>query len=156
MIYNAIVEKVCLCGCGDEGDLYIDIDGVKLRVYYQAPDEFILDYLVEGRAHVKTNALTYELIEKSKPIQLDLWLVYGHFTVNESKIKRFPTDLSVCGGNVSGEVVKMLEDDNYRLDCGIFIDVKEEKSIEGLIVGDFIEVRGTYQVCFPETEWDWV
>lgn len=156
MIYNAIIDRVLLCGCGEEGDLLINIDGTKLRVYYQAPDDFIMEYLVECSPHAKHSVVDYEILDKSRTIPIDIWLVYGKPEISEIKVKKYPADISVCGGSLFGEVVEILQNGDFRLDCGISIDIRNSKEANRFSIGEFVEVRGTYQVCFPDTVWDFL
>lgn len=119
-----------------EGRLLISINDIQLSVYYQAPEEFINEYIAK------------------LPCQkdIDLWLVYGQGIINECKEKTFPNDIKICGGIFKGIVVEVKSEDEFTLDCGLLIDVQDEGN-PNFKKGDYIKTSGTYQIYFEETNW---
>jgi hypothetical protein len=133
MIYEAEIIEIDK----DEyqGHLVIELQEFSLKTYYFASNEFIDSYL-----------------SKNKRVLLDLWLVIGKVTkINEFK-KAF--GYSIDGDRLRGEVKSVFSNRELRVDCGISIDVENEKPFSEINVGDYIETTGDFQVYFPETEWD--
>lgn len=154
MEYNAKVKEVYLCGCGNEGNMLVQIGNKLLKVYYQAPDAFIEEYLIKKANMIPQTSLEFGLPDKSNvSFSIDLWLVYGECKRMNDKIKKYPSSLKVCGGIISGEVISVYNENEFRIDCGIFLDVDNESDVHNwLTIGDYVEVTGTYQVYFPETD----
>jgi len=153
MIYKTRIKEIVLCGCGYEGYMIIELCKNLLKVYYQANDSFIEEYIIRNVDIVSRNSLQYKFFNNDKAIfPLDLWLVYGKCKKLNTCDREYPISINECGGKIKGEIVSLINKDEIRVDCGIIIDVDNELSIDGLIKGDFIETAGTYQVYFPETE----
>lgn len=156
MIYEVKIRGIELCGCGDEGDLIIQLNGKLFKVYYQMPDNFIKEYLLNKLEWKQESSLVYKIKDSNNcNILIDLWLVYGHCKLTENKNKLFPIDINKCGGLCRGEIISITQDSEVRMDCGIFIDVDNEEDLNTRYkIGKYIEVSGTYQIYFPNTKYE--
>ena len=151
VLYNAKIEKLKLCGCGDEGNLIININDIKLNGYYQAPDEWILKFLTINGTVIKSRV--FNEYEVNAEIQIDLKVVYGNYNLIDQKIKSYPDNLEISGGDFRGEIVKSNSEDSFLIDCGFLIDIENESKTGLFKIGDYIKTSGTYQVYFPDTEY---
>jgi hypothetical protein len=137
MIYNAMIRKMKLCECDCEGSMIINFNNIEINTYFQIDASF------------------YDALREKEEIEIDLWLVYGTPRKIEKKDRFFPSNLDVSGGVFKGEIVSTLSDTEFRVDCGMLIDVDSEEAInDDLQVGDFITLSGTYQVFFPGTTYE--
>jgi hypothetical protein len=126
----------------DEADYYdgyvtVSILGRSLRVYYQAPVEFALEKLVPDTV-----------------ILVDLWHVYGNAVKNDVVQKAFITSPSTSTATVRGQVVEIASPVEFRVDCGILIDIDNRDGSERIAMGDSIETCGCCKIYFPKTEWN--
>jgi hypothetical protein len=134
MIYNAMIKKIKLCECDCEGSMIIKFNNIEINTYFQIDASF------------------YDVLRDKEEIEIDLWLVYGTPRRIEKEERFFPLNLDISGGVFKEKIVSILSDNEFRVDCGIFIDVDSEEPIkDDLQVGDFITISGTYQVFFPGT-----
>ncbi|NOW83971.1 hypothetical protein B0H39_001852 [Clostridium beijerinckii] len=156
MIYEVKIREVEPCGCGDEGDLIAELNGKLFKVYYQMPHDFIKEYLLNKLVWEQEDSFVYKIKDSDNcNILINLWLVYGHCKLTENKNKLFQIDLNKCGGLCRGEIISITQDSQVRIDCGIFIDVDNEEDLNSEYkIGAYVEVRGTYQIYFPNTEYD--
>lgn len=46
MIYEVKIKEIELCGCEVEGDMIIELNKGLFRVYYQLPDSFVKENLL--------------------------------------------------------------------------------------------------------------
>jgi hypothetical protein len=121
-----------------QGLMIIEIHGIDLLTIYQAPSAFAESNLIVN-----------------KEIKVDLWFLDALVKTGSQK-KEFPTNISEAGGQLHGRVTKVLSDYEIEIDCGkLVLNIRNEKEIVGLNVGDYIETRGSYQIFFPETEWSY-
>ncbi|MEA4883985.1 MAG: hypothetical protein VB144_10105 [Clostridia bacterium] len=120
-----------------EGLAVLSILGQDVLVSYQAPMEFALQKLTPDAV-----------------IPVDLWHVYGKAVKIYAAHKAFPTPPDVAGGTIRGQIIDVMSPTEFRVDCGLLMDVENRTELKGIAPGDFIEIRGTYQVYFPGTEWD--
>lgn len=119
-----------------EGTALLGIGNHQMLVAYQAPFEFM-------KQHFNTR----------DKIWVDLWFLYGKAKKINNNHKIMVTDLKIAGGKITGEIVFQFSPYEFRLDCGILIDIENDESIEGINIGDYIETEGTYQIYFPDTVW---
>ena len=156
MIYEVKIIAIELCECGYEGNLIIDLDGKLFKVYYQMPDNFIEEYLLDKFEWTQESSFVYKIIENNNcNMLIDLWLVYGHCKLTNDKNKQLPIDVNKCGGLCRGKIVSISQDREVRIDCGILIDVDDEEELSNnYITGEYVEVNGTYQIYFPNTEYN--
>lgn len=154
MIYKVKIKEISLCGCGNEGNMLIEFGNNSLMVYYQAPDAFIKEYIIQKTNNIKKNPLEFILSDDKALFPIDLWLVYRECRKLNSIEKEFPKNLNVSGGTIKGEIVSLSTENEIRIDCGIIIDIDNESNTPNLLSkGDYVEVAGTYQVYFPRTEY---
>jgi len=152
MIYTVKIKEVNLCGCGVEGDMVIELLSNTFKVYYQAPDSFIQEFILNRNNFIKESDLKYTGVDNECIISVDLWLVYGKVKkVNKSE-RKFSNSCRVGGGLLKGDVISIFNDGDLRINCGIVIDITDDSGSVNAIEGDFVEIEGTYQVYFPETE----
>jgi hypothetical protein len=156
MIYEVKIKEIELCGCGNEGDLKIELNGNLFKVYYQIPDYFIKEYLLNKLDWKQESSLVYKIKDSDNcNILVDLWLVYGHCKLTENKNKLLPIDVNKCGSLCRGEIISITQDSEVTIDCGICIDVDNEEALDSKYkIGEYVEVSGTYQIYFPNTEYD--
>jgi hypothetical protein len=140
IIYKVIIRDSELCDCENEGDLTVQINKYTLKTYFQADADFYEKHILKGR---------------DKEMNIDLWLVYGLPKKIDKEEKTYPSDTRKGGGTFRGRVISIMNEDEFRLDCGLYIDVDSEIQLDRKIkVGDYIEITGTYQVFFPETKYE--
>jgi hypothetical protein len=134
MFYNAIIKKMELCECACEGSMIIKFNNTEISTYFQVDASF------------------YDLLRDKEEIEVDLWLVYGTPRRIEKEECFLPSNIDVNGGIFKGKIVSILSNTEFRIDCGILIDIDSEKAMmDDFQVGDFIAISGTYQVFFPGT-----
>lgn len=155
MIYEVKIAEIELCECGNEGNLIINLEGKIFKVYYQMPDNFIEEYVLNKFEWIQESSFVYKIKQSSNfKILIDLWLAYGHCKLTKNKSKLLPIDVNKCGGLCRGEIVSISQDREVRIDCGILIDIDNEEELNNnYIIGEYVEVSGTYQVYFPNTEY---
>lgn len=156
MIYEVKIREIELCGCGNEGNMVIELNGNLFKVYYQMPNYFIEEYLLNKLDWDQEDSLVYKIKGSDNcKMLIDLWLVYGYCKLTENKNKLFPIDINKCGGLCKGEIISINQNNELRMDCGILIDVDNEKELNDKYkIGDHVEVTGTYQIYLPNTEYD--
>ena len=117
-----------------EGLLLLEIQSVVFSCSYQAPLDFAEQYLSPGSL-----------------ITVDLWMMFneGKARIVRDYVPSFPKDVKIAGGTVQGSVTAISSHGDLRLDCGdILIDVHSNGTFA---VGTCLQIRGTYQVFFPNT-----
>lgn len=158
MIHEVIIREIELCSCGDEGDITVELNGSLFKVYYQMPDYFIKENILSKFHYIQTDiwGRKYKINEIDNcNMLIDLWLVYGHCKLTENKNKLLPIDTIKSGGLCRGEIITLNQDNEVRIDCGILIDVDDEEELNNEYkIGRFVEVSGTFQIYFPNTEYD--
>ena len=120
-----------------EGLVVVSIQRRDTMALYQLPMEIAFEKLTPGAV-----------------VLVDLWHVYGAAVRIDIAQRAFPTPPDVAGGTIRGQVVDVMSPTEFRVDCGLLIDVENRTELKGVAAGDFIETRGTYQVYFPGTVWD--
>jgi len=135
MVYNAeIMEIICLEDY--EGFMIIKLNDEYLHVCFLAPYEF-----------------AYNLLHVGKSINIDLWLAYGTAKIIQILQKEIPRNPKVSGGIHRGEVIKVYNKHELRVNCGAFeIDIRSEVPIE-VLTSQYIEAHGDYQIFFPDTDY---
>ncbi|MEA4884459.1 MAG: hypothetical protein VB144_12555 [Clostridia bacterium] len=130
---------VCRLDDADYYDGYVTISILvqSLRVYYQTSMEFALEKLTPGAV-----------------IVVDLWHVWGHAVKADVAQKAFVTSPSLDTATIRGQVVDVMSLTEFRVDCGMLIDVDNRDGSEEIAPGDIIETSGCCQIYFPGTEWD--
>lgn len=151
MIYQVNVEKLILCGCYHEGFLIINLHQNHLMVYYQTPDDWILDYLTSNGTIIHHNTILEYTV--STEIKVDLRVIYGDCIVINERKKSFPISTKTTSGDFYGEVIAILSDGSVLVDCGLVLEIENKSKSDLIKVGDFITTSGSYQVFFPDTDY---
>ncbi len=151
MIYEVELIELELCGCSVEGSLTIKMNNELHKVYYQTPDNFILNFC-EVEDYIPSQ-LNYKLESRRLMKNIDLRLVYGCIEKTQIAKYSYPISDEICGGEIFGKCIEMNNKDQFRVDCGFIIDIENEVDEESIEVGDFVRVTGTYMVYFPNTEY---
>jgi len=120
-----------------EGNALLNIENYKVLVAYQAPLEFI-------KQHINIREKIY----------VDFWLLYGNAKKVNSNQKIMATNVNIAGGKIAGEIVSLFSPYEFRIDCGVLIDIENDNAIKDINIGDYIEIEGTYQIYFPNTMWE--
>ena len=130
---------ICRLDVADYYDGYVTVSvlGRSLRVYYQTPMEFALEKLVPDAV-----------------ILVDLWHVYGDAVKVAAAQRAFIISLSDGAATVRGQVVEAMSPAEFRVDCGMFIDIDNRDGSERIAAGDMIETSGCCKIYFPGTEWN--
>lgn len=151
MMSKMKILELRLCGCGDEGDILIEKNKNMFLVYYQAPDNFIINYL--ELKNVEPNKLYYNKLKITK--ELDLYLVYGNCIEVHEQVKSINYRDGINSVTAKGEVIAVISDELILVDVGEMdlLQVINESDTSYIKKGIFIEVSGTYQTYFSGTEY---
>lgn len=137
MIYLSKIKRV-ISWDDYQGTLLISLGALELLTAYQiVSGEFIFHRFQLG---------------ENQPV--DVWLVFGKMKHSTTKEKKVMASISSCHGELRGQISRILNKFEYRIDCGkLIIDVNTQDypSMEVFMVGDYVEISGEFQVFFPDT-----
>jgi len=150
-----------------ESQIKISNDYFEGIAFCLAPISFFEDFIFNENVSLKPITKTVLKSNLFKPLEfrekefktrktnvqelIDLWLFDGTLKKVKSMTKTFDQN----SREITGEVMIIHSKDKIRVDCGFLIDIMNEKPIEDINVGDYIETKGTFQVFFPNTEYSW-
>jgi len=120
-----------------DGHFILKIDNQEIKAYYLAPELFVKKIHQENQGH----------------FLVDLWMVIG--CVKKTKIHKYSffCDKEFSEGIIQGRILQCFSQNEFRVKSELEIDIEVEKCEFELFAGDSVEVKGSYQIYFPNTEW---